>query len=217
MTDNPISNPGVTPTPKVPPYGPDKPMLGEGEQAQEPKPFALPPEPLKESSPTVSSDKPSPMDAAREGMQQQAQMTPAELNEKLSELKNRLGEVNNQLQNPTITGRFNQDHLEALSRLTDKMNPDLQTIAKQTASEFKSPLKTAGEPILSFVTRWLDGTQQTLTKALDYVSQEKSPNPAAFLKLQYSVQRATQRGELFSSIIGASVSGIKTIMSTQLG
>jgi hypothetical protein len=31
------------------------------------------------------------------------------------------------------------------------------------------------------------------------------------------VQRATQRGELFASIVGSTVSGVKTIMSTQLG
>lgn len=217
MPDEPISNSGVTPTPKVPEYGPDKPQLGANEFAKEPKPFSLPPEPLKEGASTTPSDKPTPMDVAREGAQKQPQMTQEQVSEQLANLKNRLGEVKAKLQDPNVTGRFSQDHYEALNRNAEKMNPDLHTIAKETGGKYQIPQHSAGESALTYITKWLNGSQQTMSNALNFLSEHKTPNPASFLKLQYSVQRAVQRGELFASIVGSTVSGIKTIMSTQLG
>lgn len=218
MVDSPPPNPGVTPTPPTPEYGRDKPRLGAGEEAQEQKPFSLEPQPGKEGAPQeVSTEKPSPMDLAREGAEKGNRMTPEQLNDQISQLKSRLNEAQADLQNPTVTNKFTKDHYDALSKLVEKMNPDMRNVAKNSKGEFNPPQHISGEPALNYITRWINGSQETLSSALNYVGKEKNPNPASFLKLQYSVQRAVQRGELFASIVGASVSGIKTIMSTQLG
>jgi len=219
MPDEPISNPGVTPTPGTPEYGRDKPRLGEGEEAQEPKPFSLPPEPgIKQGAVQIPTEKPSPMDVAREGARKPPQLSPEELSGQVQKLKGQLDDAQNNLQNPNITSKFTTDHYQALNRLVEKMNPDMQTIAKSSQGEFAAPKAVKGEPVLSFISRWIDGSQETLSQSLNYLSKGGgSTNPADYLKLQFGVQRATQRGELFASIIGASVSGIKTIMSTQLG
>lgn len=216
------SNPGVTPTPPTPEYGREKPRLGAGEEAQEPKPFSLPPEPGKSQGvEAAGTEKPSPMDVARdtERESRQGQMTPDQVEGQINRLKTRLNGFQDDIQNPTITNKFTKDHYDALNKVVEKMNPDLRGIAKNSEGEFNPPQHIAGEPTLNYITRWINGSQETLSSALNYVGGMKgeSPNPAALLRLQYSVQRATQRGELFASIIGASVSGIKTIMSTQLG
>ncbi len=211
-------NPGVTPTPGTPEYGRDKPGLGSGEEAEPNKPFSLPPEPgAKGAEAPEMQPHPSPMDAAGEGARQQAQMTPEQLGSQVEGLKNQLSNIGSQLQNPDVTGKFSPDHYEALNRVVEKMTPDMRSIANNSQTEFNPPQRASGESVLGFVTHWINGAQGTLSAALNYVGTEKSPNPASFLKLQYAVQRASQRGELFASIVGSSVSGIKTIMSTQLG
>ncbi len=215
----PDSTSGVTPTPPTPEYGRDKPGLGEGEMANEPKPFSLPPEGNEPAATSPEgAGKPTPMEVAKEGAEKGTQkMTPEQLGDQMSKLKTQLGSVQTKLQDPSVTSRFTKDHYDALQKVAEKMTPDMQGIAKNSKGEFNTPKPISGEPALNYVTRWINGSQQTLSSALQYVGTEKNPNPASFLKLQYSVQRAMQRGELFSSIVGASVSGIKTIMSTQLG
>lgn len=214
MVDQPS---GVTPTPGAPEYGRDKPKLGEGEEAQEPKPFSLGPEGGQAASPEgVATDKPTPMEVASEGAQ--AKMSPEQIGDQMNKLKTQLDSAQKDLQNPSVTGKLTEDHYQALGKLVEKMTPDMRAMAKNSGGEFNPPQRTAGEPILNYVTRWINGSQESLSSSLNYLSsQPKSPNPAAMLKLQYDVQRATQRGELFASIVGSSVSGIKTIMSTQLG
>lgn len=214
----PISN---SPIPRIDPVQPssgDKPALGAGEEAQEPKPFSLPPEPGKQApvSEQIPSARPSPMDIAKEGSAKN-QMTPEQLQDQLTKLKGQLDEAQNNLQNPTLVNRFTQDHYTALQRLTEKMNPDMRGIAKNAEGEFNPIQHKAGEPVLNYITRWINGSQETLSQALNSIGTDKNPDPAKMLKLQYSVQRAVQRGELFASIVGASVSGVKTILSTQLG
>ncbi|MCH9626807.1 MAG: hypothetical protein S4CHLAM2_04380 [Chlamydiales bacterium] len=215
-----INNPGVTPTPPTPEYGRDKPGLGSGEEAQEPKPFSLPPEAGKEGAPVEAnpSEKPSPMDMARENAgKTMEQMSPEQLGDHLNKLKTQLSTAQNNLQDPSVTSKFADEHYQALNKLVDKMNPDIRNIAKNSQGEFNPPQHMSGEPALNYITRWINGSQETLSSALNYVGKQKDPNPADFLKLQYSVQRAVQRGELFASIVGGTVSGIKTLMSTQLG
>lgn len=211
----PNGNPGVTPTPPTPEYGRDKPRLGEGEEAQEPKPFSLSPE-GKEPSEAASASKPTPMEVAREG-QERKPMTPEEVGGNINKLKTQLEDAQRNLQDPNVTSKFAPEHYQALNKLVEKMTPDVRTIAKNTEGEFNPPQHIANEPALNYVARWLNGSQETLTSALNYLSTIKNPDPGSFLKLQYSIQRATQRGELFATIIGSSVSGVKTIMSTQLG
>ncbi|MCH9625032.1 MAG: hypothetical protein S4CHLAM123_01980 [Chlamydiales bacterium] len=216
MADNPI-NPGVTPTPSSPEYGRDKPRLGEGEEAQQQKPFSLDPEGAKTTPSEMQTDKPTPMDVAEDASRQQQQLNPQELGGQITQLQEKFRAVQTQLSDPTLTNKFTSDHYKALQQVTEKMNPDLRTIAKTTGSEFNPPEQTKGENVLNFITKWVNGSQETLGKSLTYLQETKKPNVTDFLRLQYAVQRATQRGELFSSIIGSSVSGIKTIMSTQLG
>lgn len=218
MPDNPINpNPGVTPIQPTPQYGQEKVGIGEGEEAAGQKPFSLPPEPGKTPpGGTPSSVEPSPM-AVAEGSNRQKPLSTEELSEKMDQLQTRLKNAQTQLQNPHVTKSLSEDHYQALNRLTTKMNPDMQSIAQNSGSQFSPPTQGAKESPLSFITNWLNGSQQTLGNAVSYLSTVKKPDIASYLKLQYSVQRATQRGELFASIIGSSVSGIKTLMSTQLG
>ena len=149
MPDNPVSNSGVTPTPPTPEYGRDKPRLGEGEEAAEPKPFSLPPEEGKgQAEKTVPSGKPSPMDVAREEAEKGApQMTPEQLGEQINKLKNQLKTTQTELQNPTVTSRLTKDHMEALGKVVEKMNPEMRTIAKNSKGSFEPPQHQSGEPL----------------------------------------------------------------------
>lgn len=219
MPDNPISNqisnPGVSPTEPVPPYGPDKPRLGAGEEAQEPKPFTLGPEggPSTTEAPT---EKPSLMDVAGDAARQQ-QIAPPELSDQVVKLQKQLSNVKEAIQDPTVNRDFVADHYEAMQRVAQKMDPDLQTMAKYSNGKYTPATQAKGQSITDFLAQWIDGSQGALQGALDYLQTTQKPDPATYLRLQYSVQRAAQRGELFASIVGSSVSGIKTLMSTQLG
>lgn len=221
MADNPISNQisnsGVSPTQPTPPYGPDKPRLGAGEETQEPKPFTLGPEGAKEGPTQTSSDKPTPMEVAGDAARQQPQIPPEQLSENIVNLKDTLTNIQGRLQDPNTTQKFTTDHYEAMQRVSQKMNPDMQAIAKNSNGAFEPPQQKQGQSTLQYITQWINGSQGTLSNALDYLQNTKKPDITSYLRLQYAVQRATQRGELFASIVGSSVSGIKTIMSTQLG
>jgi hypothetical protein len=213
---NPIENPGI------PPIQPSRqePASGSPDQAQ-PRPFSLSPEaPTQGVQPASTQEQPSPMDVAREGSKA-PQWTQEEMTKNLSGLQNKLSTTQTQLQNPRAVGHFTNDHYNALGMLVDKLNPDMRTIAKSANHEFTPPNpvpgQTQGQGVLQYVSNWLNSSQGTLTNALNFVQNVKNPNPASYLKMQFAVQRATQRAEIFASIVGSSVSGIKTIMSTQLG
>lgn len=214
---DPISNPGTPSIQPTPPYSSDKPMLGAGEETQ-PRPFSLPPEPLKkEPQPGSVEGKPSPMEVAKDAERQgQKPLSYQELNEQLDKFNNHLEDAKNRLQGPE-RNKLTKDHEEALQRLTDKLTPDVKTIAQTTQSPYSPPTLKKGGGVLDFVINWLDGSQSSMKSALGYLESKHDLNPADYLKLQYSVQRASQRGELFASIIGSTVSGLKTLMSTQLG
>lgn len=217
MVDNPVSNSGITPAQPVPPYGPDKPRLGAGEEGQEPKPFTLGPEGNKPGANQAPAEKPSPMEVAGDAAKQQQQISPQELQDQLSQLNKQMADIHTKLQDKGTTQQFTADHYEAMQRVVQKMNPDMQAIAKNSQGEFTPPTQKQGDSVLSYITKWVNGSQGTLGSALDYLQNTKKPDISSYLRLQYAVQRATQRGELFASIVGSSVSGIKTIMSTQLG
>lgn len=215
MPDNPISNPGVSPVQPTPPYGPNNPGLGADETGKE-KPFSLGPEGGQPSS-VQAQPRPSPMEVAGDAARQQPQISPEELNGQVSKLKDQLKTIQGKLQDPSVAQKLTSDHYEAMQKVAQKMNPDLQTIAKSSNGEFSPVQPKEGQSVGSFVVNWLNGAQGTLGGALNYLQNTKKPDITSYLKMQYAVQRATQRGELFASIVGSSVSGIKTIMSTQLG
>jgi len=214
MAPDPIHNPEPSRIEKTPEYGRDKPSVGAGEEAEEPKPFSLPPEQGKEGPASVEGgDKTSPMEVAGEAGQkpwptEQMQTNMEHLHQQLDDAKGKVQDQKNVL---------TEDHDKALSSLVDKLNPDYKRIAQNTGQEFHPATRGKGQGVRDYVVNWVNGSQENLTKALNYLSNMKQPDPAAYLKIQMSVQRATQRGELFASIIGSSVSGVKTIMSTQLG
>ncbi len=214
---NPIQNPGIPPI--QPPKG-DEITSGSPDEAQ-PRPFSLSPEaPTKGTQPTPTQESPTPMEMVREGSKQ-PQWTQEEMSSNVKGFQQKLSNAQNQLQDPQKTAHFTTDHYNALGMLVDKMNPDMRTIAKNANTKFAPPNPLPGQTqskgVLDYVANWLNESQGTLTNTLNFVQNTKNPNPASYLKIQYAVQRATQRAELFASIVGSSVSGIKTLMSTQLG
>lgn len=184
------------------------PSIGSQEMAKPEKPFSLAPEPLEKGT----AGKPTPMEAAS----QRAGTPPwtnDQMHDRLEATKIQYDGYKARLQGPEGKN-LSPDHLNALGKLTDKLTPDVKTIAEQSGSKFE-PKKGGG--LLENAINWIGGAQDTFSGALGYLESAPNMNPADFLKMQYSVQRAAQRGELFASIIGSSVSGIKTLMSTQLG
>ena len=102
----------------------------------------------------------------------------------------------------------------------DLINEDLGAIAESTQQDLQKDKEEEAEHSLTRkVINWISSGEEVLNRALLYFSDRNGEreNLANFLKVQYAVQRATQRAELFASIVGTSVSSIKTIMTTQLG
>jgi hypothetical protein len=217
MSSEPISNPPSSPTPGVQPPTPESPGLGAGEEAGG-RSFSLPPEPGKTTgAPTPASDKPTPMDVARDSAHSQA-WSQEEIQDHMQLFKTQLDDAQRKLKSPDVTKNLTPDHYSALTKITDKLNPDLRNVAKLTDTEFQPPAAPKGGGALDHVLNWIGGAQDMMKGALGYASSIKgNPNPADMLRLQMAMHRATERGELFSSVIGSTVSGIKTIMSTQLG
>ncbi|MCP5469555.1 MAG: hypothetical protein H7A36_03510 [Chlamydiales bacterium] len=205
---DPIQKPGGAPSPEKPTEGPEKSPVGAGQGDQ--KAFQMP-------SGAEKTSAPSPMEVARDAGQSQKQVPPEELTQQIERAKQALQEAHAKLQDPKIQKGLTEDHYNALSQVTDKMNGDLRTIAQNSNGKFEMPQLDSKKNPVERVADWINGSQSTLTGALNYLSTTKNPNIASYMKLQYGIQRATQRAELFSSIVGSSVSGIKTIMSTQLG
>lgn len=215
---NPIPpNPASSPIPGTPSVQGEKPGLPEDPSQ---KPFTLAPEPGKQGQTTVSSDKPSPFDLAREGTKGQ-RWSQDQMEDNMKRLQQQLSDAKAKLQDPNLTKNFTQDHNTALVRNVDKMSPDIKTIAKYTGQGDLNPVKQVpGQGVLDFVTKWIGQSQDTMANSVNYINQmsEKgSPDIGGYMKLQFAMNRAQERAELFSSIISASTSGIKQILSTQLG
>lgn len=204
---------------KTPGYGPEN--VDEGIEKNTPRQFEMPPAGPEGGEASKQTESVSPMQLA--GQTQAGQrMTPEQLSSHVDKLRSQLNEVTAKLQDTNLQNKLTDDHISAIKQVVKKMNPDMRSIANETGGKFQAAnVEGDKSSVLSSVTNWINGSQEALGGALNYLSQKKGDqsgvNPAEFLKLQYSVQRATQRGELFSSIISSSVSGIKTIMSTQLG
>ncbi|MFN0065324.1 MAG: hypothetical protein ACKVOH_03700 [Chlamydiales bacterium] len=219
MPDPISNNPGIMPIPGSPGQGPVKPEIGGKEEEAPGKKFAMPQEakPETEGAQGAQTAKPSPMDVAKDSGQPRPQTTPEELSGQLNKLQNNLEQTRAQLNNPDVTKKLSSEHLEALEKLSNKMNPDMRAIAQNSGGQHVNVTRGKNQDVISHVTNWIQGSQKTLNGALEYLANTKKPSIGTYMKLQYSIQRATQRGELFSSILGSTVSGIKTIMSTQLG
>lgn len=139
-----------------------------------------------------------------------------ELQEQIHNLKERLWEAKVSIQDVELD-RLTAEHIEAYEKITDLINNDLYEIAAHTQQQ---PVKKKEEPsVARKVLDWVSSGEEILNRALLYFSDRdgKEESVANFLKVQYAVQRATQRAELFASIVGTTVSSVKTIMTTQLG
>lgn len=203
MPDPSVSGiPPIQPTPN-PDAQPTLPAKEAGQQ----RPFTLGPEPLG-----AESGKATPMELAKD-RSAQPPWSQEELHDKLETSKIQYEGYSARLKGPEGK-KLTSDHLQALDKLEKKLSPDIKTIAEQTGGAFQPK---SGESGLDSIISWLGSAQDTFGGALGYLETAPNMSPGDFLKLQYSVQRAAQRGELFASVIGSSVSGIKTLMSTQLG
>ncbi|EPP34708.1 hypothetical protein CP10139811_0780 [Chlamydia ibidis] len=143
-----------------------------------------------------------------------------EIKEQINHLKSRLWDAQTTLENQD-PGKLASEHIEAFGVIIDLINGDLGTIAECTQQNVKQEKEKEDEDksVTRKVIDWVSSGEEILNRALLYFSDRNGEreNLADFLKVQYAVQRATQRAELFSSIVGTTVSSIKTIMTTQLG
>lgn len=140
-----------------------------------------------------------------------------ELKEQINNLKERLWDAQttlNQDQN-----KLSPEHFEAVSVIIDLINGDLSDIAEHTQQSLQKKTDEESDSVTRKMINWVSSGEEVLNRALLYFSDRNGEreNLADFLKVQYAVQRATQRAELFASIVGTTVSSIKTIMTTQLG
>ncbi|AEG88022.1 hypothetical protein [Chlamydia psittaci] len=140
-----------------------------------------------------------------------------ELKEQINHLKERLWDAQSTLQQDQ--NKLSQEHFEAVSVIIDLINGDLNDIAEHTQQNLQNKTEEEHESVARKMVNWVSSGEEVLNRALLYFSDRNGEreNLADFLKVQYAVQRATQRAELFASIVGTTVSSIKTIMTTQLG
>ncbi len=198
----------ITGKPGGPIKGPEETQIGQGQEQQ--SAFKMP-----EPGGVNKASSPSPMEVA--GQNNTARIPPEELAGHIKQVQQSLQDANTKLNDPEIQNQLTQEHYQALSQVSNQMNGDLKTIAKSSGGTFEPPAQDPSSKSPSQVMEWINGSQNTMTGALNYLSGAQSPDIASYMKMQYAVQRASQRAELFSSIVSSSVSGLKTLMSTQLG
>ncbi|WP_201456526.1 hypothetical protein [Chlamydia sp. 17-3921] len=141
-----------------------------------------------------------------------------ELKEQINNLKERLGDFRSSLEREEAPEKLEEKHFKSVGVIIDLINEDLSAIAENTQQQLQDSNDTS-DSVTRKVINWVSSGEEILNRALLYFSDRNGEreNLANFLKVQYAVQRATQRAELFASIVGTSVSSIKTIMTTQLG
>lgn len=214
---DPLSNPQIPRTEGVKDVTSDVPKVAGDDRGQEPQPFSLGPEPLPGQGQVTAAEqagKPTPMQVAGEGHGAPA-IPKEELNSRMESLVEQLKNARDKVQQGEAN--LTPDHEKALSRLVQKLNPEFRNISNKMGVEYKPPVQQKKESVVGYVTKWIDGSQKTLSDALAAYSKVDNMDPASYFTLQAAVQRASERAELFASIVGAGVSGLKTIMSMQLG
>lgn len=145
-----------------------------------------------------------------------------QLRENINRLKEELNDFQLQAQNSYRTQQIEKERYDAMTLVMGLINEDLQTVANETGQTYsvgKEKEECDDRSVGRKIIDWVSTGEEVLNRAMIYLSgkQGEPESITDFLKLQYAVQRATQRAELFASIVGTSVSSIKTIMTTQLG
>lgn len=171
----------------------------------------------------VSAEKPSLMAMMQDKNSQlidpelEEALNSEELQEQINLLKSRLWDAQTRIENQDLD-KLTSEHIDALGTIIDLIHGDFQSIAEHTQQSMDQ-VNNKEKSITRKVVDWVSSGEEILNRALLYLCSRNGEGEslADFLKVQYAVQRATQRSELFASILGSSVSGIKTIMTTQLG
>ncbi|WP_213358168.1 hypothetical protein [Chlamydiifrater phoenicopteri] len=172
-------------------------------------------------------DKPDLMSLIRErnsslvDKELEEELQSAELEEQINNLKRRLNDFKLQMHDSERTEKLQAEHIEAVNTIMNLIDKDLAAIAQHSGQSLQEAEKDKDDKrsVARRVVDWISSGEEVLNRALLYFS-DRNGEPesvANFMKIQYAVQRATQRAELFSSIVGTTVSSIKTIMTTQLG
>jgi len=217
--NDPLHNPGVNPAQAVPGYGEPQVNVGTGQEQQ--REFTLPsgPTPLQDGDNASSKTQvPSPMQMMGNVAGTRSETSVAQISSSLGSLQDQFSSIRDQLQDASAQGKLTPQHYDALKELASQSNGSITNIANLTQGQFQPPA-IGSNNVLKDIINWVNGGQQAFGHALNYLSSSdgKQMNVASMFKLQYSVQRASQKAELFASVISSTVSGIKTIMSTQLG
>lgn len=173
------------------------------------------PEKLEQKQ-TQETQKPSPMEIAKDSAQKNAdQSGPEKVEEKINQFQEKMQMMKGQLQNPPQ--RLEDAHYQALSQVAKETNKNLNAAARAAGAEHTAVTQKSGQRVQDFLADWIDGGQKTMGNVLESLPNLKGGDLGQFMRIQMSVQRATQRVELMSSIIGSTVGGINKLMQTQLG
>lgn len=217
MANEPIRNPATNPAKPIGDIGtegitPNEPT--ESPSGTPTKTFQMPEKEIQGQA----AGQISPMDLSHA---QSQHLTPQAMSERIQYMNAQLGKTQALLQEngkllqnyPDL--KLNQAQAAELQTTMGGLHEDLRNMGSLTQSPYKPPQDSGS--LLKFVTDFVSGGQNQFEKALQYLGSVKNPNPAEMLKLSYTVQRASQKTELFASIIGSAVGGIKALFGTQLG
>lgn len=217
----------VSPTNPTDPLRESSSIQGTGPIRQEPSPEPMKSEPQKEfhgpdtlqqsKEGVQQSSKPSPMDIAKDAARTE-EVDPEKVQAQVGQLKNTMRYTQDKLQNSdNLAEPMTKEHDSALSKLSNLAGNDIKRAARSAGVDYTPVERKEGQGIKEFLTDWLDGGQKTMSNVMESLPNMQGGDLTGFMRVQMSVQRATQRVELMASIIGSTVGGIKTLMGTQLG
>lgn len=171
------------------------------------------PETLEPSKPGMQQ-KPSPMDIARETATAQ-EITPEKVQNQADQLQKKFLALGEDLKNPPKP--LTDEHYQALQTVASQAEKNMQAAARHSGAEHTVVEQKSGQSVKDFLIEWVDGGQKTMGNVLESLPNMQAGDMTGMMRVQVSMQRASQRAELMASIISATVGGIKTLMSTQLG
>lgn len=180
-----------------------------------------------ENAPIVEIEKtiPSPMHMIKDQQEQKGfvpfstsdDLDTNVLSNQISQLKGNFSSLALKIEDSSLN--FNDKDTQQALRVMHLLDQDLSEIATNTNQQEDKSSEEEDKNFIHKALNWCYSGEQILHNALLFLSDQKDSFSSLgdYLKLQYAVQRATQRTELFASIMGITISSIKTIMTTQLG
>lgn len=139
------------------------------------------------------------------------------LSNQIAQLKGSFSDLALNIENTSQV--FDDKDTHQVLQVMHLLDQDLSEIANNTNQQDGQHLEDESKTFVHKALNWCYSGEQILHNALLFLSEQKDSFSSLgdYLKLQYAVQRATQRTELFASLMGITISSIKTIMTTQLG